>query len=203
MLLKLKKPKMDDFSVSETEHMEMYGHYYEPGVLSVEAHWQLVPQIKMLAEQAGIPEYYIYHTAQKILIAEEIDYVANWRSLPAKAFAGAVFLKSDENYIEKMHCIVGLMLRNYMDARYITLQDLVERLKLHEPITSRLFCIPNFAMAEGSEIARWERSDVISFLLNCHANGVQVIVGADNKLQIEKQYGSVIATHVSNHFLEF
>jgi len=201
--LKTKDVEPDDLSEDEVHHLSVYGEYYAAGILKYQKHWRMVQNIGMYAEQAGIPEYFIYNTSEGVLLETDVAYLEEFSSQFSKGISGAV-IEGKENFLDRMYSMVGVLIRNFIDARFITLQDLIKEIKAGNPPKSKLICIPNFALdkSEGGNVATWEMSNVLSWMLNSHSQGRQVVVYVETLDYINQQYGGVLRTHIDNHFLE-
>ncbi len=201
--LKTKDIEPDDLSEDEVYHLSVYGEYYATGILNYKKHWRMVQNIGMYAEQSGIPEYFIYNTSEGILYSDDVEYLEGLGGQQAKGISGAVF-EGKNNFIDRMYCMVGVLTRNFIDARFITLQDLIKEIKAGNSPKSKLICIPNFALdkSEGGNVATWEMSNVLSWMLNSHSQGRQVVIYVESLDYINQQYGGVLRTHIDNHFLE-
>ena len=201
--LKTKDIEPDDISEDEKYHMQVYGEYYATGILNYQKHWRMVSNIGMYAEQSGIPEYFIYHTSEGILLPKDVEYLEKFSSHFINGISGAV-IESNHNFMDRMYSMVGVLIRNFIDARFITLQDLIKEIKSGNSPKSKLICIPNFALdkSEGGNVATWEMSNVLSWMLNSHSQGRQVVIYVETLDYINQQYGGVLRTHIDNHFLE-
>lgn len=201
--LKTKDIEPDDISEDEKYHMQVYGEYYATGILNYQKHWRMVQNIGMYAEQSGIPEYFIYHTSEGILESKDVEYLEKFSNHFINGISGAV-IESNHNFIDRMYSMVGVLIRNFIDARFITLQDLIKEIKSGNSPKSKLICIPNFALdkSEGGNVATWEMSNVLSWMLNSHSQGRQVVIYVETLDYINQQYGGVLRTHIDNHFLE-
>ena len=201
--LKTKDVEPDDISEDEKHHMQVYGECYATGILNYQKHWRMVSNIEMYAEQSGIPEYFIYHTSEGILLPKDVEYLEKFSSHFINGISGAV-IESNHNFMDRMYSMVGVLIRNFIDARFITLQDLIKEIKSGNSPKSKLICIPNFALdkSEGGNVATWEMSNVLSWMLNSHSQGRQVVIYVETLDYINQQYGGVLRTHIDNHFLE-
>ena len=206
MSLKLKKKteEDDDTPESEVAHMKSYGKYYTSKVLNYERHWRMVQNLPFYAEQAGVPEYFIYHSCLDILSDDEQAYIQNFEEHPEENISGGYFLGGDD-YIDKMYSMIGVLLRNYISAKFMTLQDLIKAIKAGHPPKDRLVCIPNFALdkSEGGNVPAWELANVLGWMLNQHSHGKQVIIYVEHMQHVSDQYGKVLRNHIENHFVKF
>ncbi len=204
MALKIKTPKalVEELDEDEVAHVALYSKYYEPGVLTYEKHRRLVMNIGMYAEAAGIPEFYIYNSAKQILNEDALDYLTGWGLNSERAVGGAWF-SGINNCTDSMYAMVGVMLRNFKDAKYITIQDLIAGVKSGKPPESRLVCIPNFALdkAQGGDVASWELAHVVGWMLSAHGAGQQVVAYCQTPELVNSIYGGVLDRHFDNHFI--
>ena len=122
MVLKLKTKESEEHSENEVAHMVSFGSYYEPDVLNYEKHWRMVQNISFYAEQAGIPEYFIYHSSLDVLSGEEQEYLTGFNGLTSRGISGAYY-EGTEGFIDRMYAMVGLLTRNFIDAKFMTLQE--------------------------------------------------------------------------------
>lgn len=199
MTLKIKKDK--EGGTEKADHMKRYAKYYASGVLNYDTHSRMIPNIEFYAKQAGIPEQFIYTASDKILTERDLKYLNSWGHLGEKNLCGAYFTKASERYIERMQMIVAVVLRNMIDAKVITVQNLVKELKNGNPVDSKLVCIPNLCISkhQGGDIATWELSSVVGWLLQRQGLGYQTVVYIEDVKYIEAQYGTIIAELVSTN----
>ena len=192
-------------SEDKEQHLQRYAHYYEGGVIDYDTHFRLVPNIEVYAKQAGIPEHYVYHTSIGILEGKEVKYAKTWNELPSKHVFGGYYTQKSEGYMERIYSIIGLSLRNYIDARIITLQDLITALKNGESIDNTLVCIPNLSVHKnsGGDVPSWQLSIVVGWLLGRINGKKQTIIYFEDTNTLKQQYGSLVETHIYNHFVKF
>lgn len=205
MSLKLKTTGVvAEHSENEVAHMVSFGSYYEPDILSYEKHWRMVQNISFYAENAGIPEYFIYNSAIDILSPNEKAYLSGFNAQNGEGVSGAYYEGSGD-FIDKMYSMIGLLTRNFIDAKFLTLQDLIKALASGKPPKNKLVCIPNFALDkdQGGNVAPWELAKVLGWVLDAHSQGRQVIIYVDDLNYINQQFGSVLRNHIDNHFIEF
>lgn len=203
MALNIKPKQAIDDPQDKDLHMKTYGKYYEPGVLDYDTHWRLVLNLSGYAAQANIPEYYVYHPAKDVLIDSDLEYLEQWTKLPDYGVYGGVMTSKSGDASDRMAAFVGVMLRNFVDARYITVQDIVATLKRGDTIDSKLVCIPNFALPknDGGDYAHWEASAVSGWLMNRHSHGYQTVIYASSESRIAEVYGSTLGKIVSKHYV--
>lgn len=185
----------------EENHKNIYAKYYKSGVLHYDIHNRMVMNLEFYAVESGIPMHYLYSKCKHLLLPCDLAYLASWRDFQDKEIVGAFFTKQSEKYIERMYAIVAIMLRNLIDAKFITIQALVSSLKNNQAINSKVVCIPNFCLTKkkGGDVASWELSSIVGWLLERQSRGQQTIIYVDNPKLIEEQYGVVVSNMCSNY----
>lgn len=183
-------------------HLLSHAKYYAPKVLNPVDHRRLVLNLPMYATQAGIPEHFIYHSSLDVLNKKELKYLKNWSKHSSNGISGCYY-EGDVNCIDKMYAMCGVLTRNFKEAKFLTLQDLIAMIKAGNEPKSRLICIPNFAMSkeQGGNVPTWELANVFSWLLNHHTHGRQAVLYFEDISLVEKQYGGMLRTHIENHFI--
>lgn len=201
--MKLKVPTDDGLDPNEVAHVKEFFKYYEPEVLSYDKHWRMVQNIAFYAEQANIPEHFIYNSALEILNDKEQTYVRDFSKQQDLGVSGILYADS-KNYIDRMYAMCGVLIRNYRSCRYITVQQLIESIKDGHSPKEDLVCIPNFALPkdEGGNVASWELAHVLGWVLDARGRGQQAALFVEDKTDISRQYGNVILQHINNHFIE-
>lgn len=205
MALKLKKPvKVSEESEDKKQHFLQYRKYYEPGVLQYEFHERFVLNIEFYADMAGVPVHFLYHSAESIFSEKDTKYVAGWQDLDTSQISGGIYYGADPNIMDRMYAMVGLMLRNYIDAKFITAQNLLIELKEGREVENTMVCIPNFCLpkSSGGNIAPWESATILGWVLSRHGNGKQTLLYTDKYNLIEKQYGMTLKHHINKNFMK-
>lgn len=200
--LKHKKSGNGEVSLDVKDHIAKYRKYYKPGVLQYESHNRFVMNIGFYADMAGVPEHFLYHPAKTILHKKDLDYLTKWFKLGANLISGGVYTGVDPNIMDRMYAIIGVLLRNNVDARFITAQDLLSELKSGGEVNNTMVCVPNFCLPKnaGGNIAPWESATILGWVLSRHGNGKQTLLYSESYDLIESQYGMTLKNHIDNNF---
>ncbi len=197
-----KDPQHDENSVDEANHLMRYKKFYAPGVLRYERHNRFVLNIAFYADKAGVPVHFLYNSVKGILKKKDVKYLENWFELDELGISGGVYFGSDINIMERMYAIIGTLLRNNIDARFITAQNLLMELKDGGEVDNTMVCIPNFCLPKsaGGNIAPWESATILGWVLSRHGNGKQTLLYSDSYSLIETQYGTTLKNHIDTSF---
>lgn len=161
--------------------------YYKDEVLDEEVHSQLVDDINGIANRAGIPKKYIY---QKFKLSKrEMKWFKRTRQHKASLIGGALYTSKYDNIHHRMKIVAGILLRNFIDCRVLTLQELLDEAEAGLVPANTVLLIPDF-YTKTSGLPKWKQSTIHSILLKrLGMNQLNVLyVHSFNGLQ--EQYGS-------------
>lgn len=153
-------------------------------------HERLLSDLTQVVETAGVPAAAVWSRLSEYCTPEEVEWV---RSLRSPADSGLVFTGDGFKVLvsDKMTTITGVCLRNYTDARVITVQDAVRRLKDDSMPTPTVLLIPNFCQekANGGDMPSWEVTNLMGMLINRMNSGQKTILYVSSMATLQKQYG--------------
>ena len=140
----------------------------ESGLIDTFTHEMLLADIQGVLRQANIPEKFVWTSIHEYCEADEIDYVATLNDKNAEAI-GMVYVGNitGASVNDRMMAIAGTCLRNYINAKVMTVQDVILSLKTDSmPSNVSVLLIPNFFIGkkEGGHIADWEISSLYTNL---------------------------------------
>lgn len=187
------------------DHLVRNSEAYSPGVLNPRQHFNLVEELPKYCLVAGISTKFVTHSMLDFCNGNpEIDWM---RSFPAHAennTFGAVFIGSDDVLV-RMSAMVGCALRNYIQARLVTIQTIISELKDGVVPDEDLLCISNFCLpkAQGGAIPSWQLPIIIGMLYDRYIQQKQTILYVSSLGDIKSQYGVVIHKHIISYFDNF
>jgi hypothetical protein len=185
-------------------HMSEVMQAYNTGVLSPEVHGRLVANLDCFARRANIMEQMVLHKMSEFsCTAIEIDYVKKIRRQPAMGNYGLIYTgKETKPVLTRMMAVAGACLRNFVEAKVVTLQELLSDMKEGSPPEATVLLVPNFfvAKSEGGKIADWHIAELLGLLYARMAAGKQTFLYVSDFQALQKTYGDPIAEHLKNHF---
>jgi len=179
------------------------------GVLNQEVHSSLVKNMGKISIATGVPAKYIY-TADKekggVCDTQETRWIKKCRQYRELGIGGLIltgteFVHSPE---EKMMVMGGKLIRNFIDARLVIVQELLEEMKSGEVDDSDVLLIPNFFIAKkGSSIPDWQVNLLQGLMIKrlCQ-NNITVLYVQDME-QLKKSYGASLHSHLVNNYTIF
>lgn len=182
---------------------------YDSGLIDRGYHERLIADIQGVVQQAGVDESYVWTPMSKYCGEVEIEYVIDIKlqtSLEDPVFGMVYVGKVEDAPInDKMMSIAGACLRNYVNAKVMTLQAVIDAMKATSMPSPTVLLIPNFFLSRsgGGRIAEWEVSSLIGLLYQRQQEGKQTVLYVGDWDGMKAEYGQVFADHIGgNKFIK-
>lgn len=188
---------------------EMKAKAIENGLISEDAHGMLLADLDGYTRTAGIPEHFVWTSVKDYCTEEaEMDYVLSIKgSLQAKdgRVIGMVYLGDVDGAAinDRMMSIAGICLRNYINAKVMTLQDVLGALKTDTlPGNVSVLLIPNFfsSRSDGGRIAEWEVAGLLGMLYKRQQEGKHTVLHVSSLKELAAEYGTSFKKHLDGKF---
>jgi len=185
--------------------VQMQQAAYESGLMSATYHERLVADIKGVVQQAGINETYVWTSMRKHCGSDEVKYVSNIKlhaeredPIFGMAYVGKI---SGSAVNDRMMAIAGACLRSYINAKVMTLQEVIDAMKSGLMPSPTVLLIPNFFLGrgDGGHIADWEVSSLIGLLYKRQQEGKQTVLYVSDWAGMKAQYGQVFEDHIAGN----
>lgn len=177
----------------------------EKKLIDEKAHATLLADLSHWSRQAGIPERFVFSSMRDYCGATEVDYVLNIMSNPDAEPIGMVYHGKIKgaSINDRMMAIAGVCLRNYINAKVMTLQDVIEALKQGDMPSPTVLLIPNFFLSSdsGGRIAEWQVSGLLGLLYKRQQEGKQTVLYVSNRKELEAEYGTPFTEHMNGKFV--
>ena len=181
----------------------------EAGIIDEVQHIQLLSDIAGYTRTAGIPEHFVWTSATEYCGDDEIEYINTIKkSLQGRDGDnnGMVYVGDVEGapVNERMMSIAGVCLRNYINAKVMTVQAVLEALKAQTmPSNVSVLLIPNFfsSRADGGRIAEWEVANLLGLLYQRQQDGKHTVLHVSNLKELGKEYGPSFKKHLQGKFV--
>lgn len=171
----------------------------EDQIIDPEYHQQLLADLPALTRQAGITEKYVWHSMTKYCSDRELDYVLSIKQEDCPL--GMYYIgQFDTPVIERMMAIAGACLRNYLNAKVMTVYDVLECLKEGTMPSPTVLLIPDFY--DGGSVPEWKKTGLLSMLYKREQQGKKTILYVANEKGLRKEYGQPFMDHIEQKFIE-
>lgn len=180
--------------------MKVPEEVFSSGLLDKVHHERLIANLDNVSKIAGVPPKFVWTKLSAFCSKEEIEWVRRIRSADSSGLALTGKLSSSVD--NKMMVMVGAFLRNYIDARVMTVQDVIQRLKDDDMPSPTVLLVPNFCVekGEGGDIPQWQVSSLLGLLHTRLSKQQKTVLYAPSLSALEKQYGQPFRAHVEAHY---
>lgn len=184
------------------KHAEEFAHVYKHGVLSPANDYQLVMGLDKFSRTAGILPKYVYRSMFDFVGDAEVNWMRDYRSHIRNGIHGCCLVGQSEP-LKQVSAMVGCAIRNYIDAKVMTLQEVLDARKVGDPIGFELVAVPNFfvSKAEGGDVPSWQSSQLLSWLYERYASGHMTILYVSNLNGLATGYGSAFKTFILDNYV--
>lgn len=174
---------------------------YEEGLLDRDYHSRLVADGSAAIAAAGILPHMLWSKLSDYCSEEEISWVRAIRKQDTRP--GLLLMgKSTVSVESRMMAMTGACLRNYIDARLLTVQDVLALLKTDTMVSPTVLMIPNFCLDKGNggDIATWQVSALLGLLVSRLTKGLRTVLYASSMQAVEMNYGDSFRSHLQTHY---
>lgn len=175
---------------------------YKSGVLKPDVHDRLVADIDRIAQIARVPKKMIWTPLSENAGSEEVAYVTGFRRMSSADKSAGLVYTGPSSPLTRMQAMCGALVRNFIDARVMTLQEVLGELKFGGAIDCTCLLIPNFY--EGKELSKFisnQASEITSMILARHTAGLQTVLYISSLSEFAER-GPMICQHVEDNFSE-
>ena len=171
-------------------------------------HIQLLSDIAGYTRTAGIPEHFVWTSATDYCGEDEIEYIGTIKKSLSDRDGeniGMVYVGEVDGAAinERMMSIAGVCLRNYINAKVMTVQAVLDALKQQTmPTNVSVLLIPNFfsSRKDGGRIAEWEVANLLGLLYQRQQDGKHTILHVSDMTELAAEYGSSFKKHLQSKF---
>lgn len=155
-------------------------------ILDPKEHARLIADMEHIASVAGVQEKYIHQSMVEVCSEPEIEWVRNYNKHKSESLPGLVLHGTEQ---PDAHCqaIAGALLRNYLDARVIPLNTLLDSKEIPNPT---VLLIPNlFVKVAEKGIPSWRMQSMYDILLDRVVHNKQSVLYIQDRDEMKKVYG--------------
>jgi hypothetical protein len=171
-------------------------------VLDAKVHGRLIADLRRIARRANVAPRAITTPMAEVCSPAEVEWVKGLREHMREGIAGLMLVGNPERIEERMAAIAGACIRNFVDARVMSLQEVLAHMKAGDMPKPTVLLVPNFFVPyeKGGSVAKWEVSALLGLLMDRYSAGVLTIVYVDNVPLLGREYGPMIREHLLNYY---
>lgn len=162
----------------------------EPSVLDAKEHSRIIADFERVCTTAGIQGHFLYESMTKYCSPGEVDWVKRFWFYLAEGVPG-LLLHGVKRPDTRCQSIAAALVRNYVDARVIPLNTLIEStLDGGVPPMPTVLLIPNlYLSALGKAVPSWRVQVMYDLLLERSTKNKVTVVYVENLPGLIRMYG--------------
>lgn len=136
-------------------------------VLDPKEHSRIIQDFERVCTTAGIQGHFLYESMTKYCSPAEIDWVKKFWTHKAQGVSG-LLLNGVSNPDRRCQAITACLIRNFIDARVIPLNQLIDDTQNgHRPPSPTVLVIPNLFISSivGKNLPAWRVQAIYDVLL--------------------------------------
>ena len=168
---------------------------YASGVLKEEVHGALVADLDRRSKHASIQPHWVCYPLGDWVNADAVEWVRNFHTNSEQGVHGLLLEGiSSATALDQCSAIAGALLRNFIDARVVTVSNVYESLRTGDPLDPTCLLIPNFFVGAGSgvQLASWEISKFYDLLVDRVLRGRSTVLYAHSTSALSSEFGAGI-----------
>lgn len=168
-------------------------------VLDPVRHARLLEDIEKISMTSGVPTKFIKTSMKAWCHDIELDYVSNFRVL--KSSHPGLLLPANTNVEERCMAIGGAFLRNFIDARVMSLLKVLDLVEAAEMPSPTVLLIPNLQInSSGKALPSWKVGQIYDLLVDRWSAGKQTVIGVESTSALSAGYGAAFSNHIKSYY---
>jgi hypothetical protein len=167
-------------------------------MLDAVEHSRILADLEGVCLTASLPQIYLHHSMAEFCNPIDMDWVKNFKQYRSEGVGGLLLLGASAE--TRSMAICGALIRNFIDARIMTLNALIEDKERQDPT---VLVVPNLFFAlHGKPLTSWQIQTLYDALLHRLTVNKPTVVYVESMASLRSEYGPLVADHIETHFLE-
>ncbi|ATS92329.1 hypothetical protein DLP05_053 [Stenotrophomonas phage vB_SmaS_DLP_5] len=163
-------------------------------------HARLLAGIDQFAATAGIPPHFIHKSTREHLSDKEIQWLRDYPEHKQEAEGLLLTGIHDPDPATKMQSMTAAFLRNFIDARLMAVNQILDLIEQHSMPEPEVLLIPNlFQSAYGKAFPAYKVQQLYDLLLGRVAKGKLTVVYVQNMDELEAEFGVLFRGHLNTY----
>lgn len=155
-------------------------------------HARILADLERICLVAGVQQRFLYDSMLKYCEAGEVDWVKNFQKYRAQGVPGLV-LEGVARPDTRCQAIAAALLRNFIDARVIPLNTLIDQQVAGEAQSPTVLLVPNLFMIATGKVPAWRLQIAYDILLERSVQGKSSVVYVESLSGLTSVYGQPFA----------
>lgn len=158
-------------------------------MLDAVIHSRIIADFEQVCATAGIQRHFLYESMKEVCGPIEIDWVTNFNKYHAEGCPG-LLLNGVKRPDTRCQAITAALLRNYIDARVVPINTLIEASSDGGVPTPTVLLIPNlYITAMSNKMPAWRVQVIYELLLQRSTHSKVSVVYVEDLKSIAGVYG--------------
>ena len=167
-----------------------------PSILDPVKDAGLIADLPRICKLANVHPEFVRRSSKPFLTAPELDWICR---VPEHRRAGRGLVLTGVQQVSpdlKFQAMAGVLLRNYTDARFMTVHTLLSLLEDGERPAPTVLLIPNLFGASQSKLVH----ELYDFFINRRCGGKVTAVYVEDLAKMERAFGWLFAQHLKDNY---
>jgi hypothetical protein len=162
-------------------------------------HREIIARMTQFCATANVPEKFVRLSMKGFCSDVEIEWVRQFNQ-NLRAGRNLIFTGKNKNHETKCMAITGTLVRNFVDARLMTLRGIIDNPDV--ALEPRVLIVPNlYVTSFGKQLTAWQIQAVYDMLLNRLVANKLLVAYVESMSGLQDDYGSVFYEHLKEHSL--
>jgi hypothetical protein len=167
-------------------------------------HARLLADIEGVCAMANIPRHMLHSSASEYCGPSELEWLTNY---PVNKASGKGLLMTGKftnpSPETRMMAMAGAFLRNFVDARLIPLNSLLEMVEDKVDCDATVLLVPNLYLRQGGKtLPSWKMQQMYDHLLGRLTAGKLTVLYVEDMQAMAAEYGPAFLGHLTDHYRE-
>lgn len=170
-------------------------------VIDPQVHERLLADADHICQMANIPKSELWKSAKDILGEVDCQWLVDYPNRKKENRSLVYLGKQDPSVERRMTAMTAALLRNFIDARMVPLNTVLDWTEERLPPDPTVLMIPNLHIQLfGKSLPSWQIQRVYDVLLQRIASNKLTVVYVENLAQMRSHYGDAFASLIEDHF---
>lgn len=172
-----------------------------PDVLDPVYHQRLIADMAHVCATANVSEAVVRQSAKPYLNKVELEWVTSFPEYRSKGIGLVITGLHSIAPETKIMAICGALLRNFIDARVMSLNSVIKSAEAGSPPDPTVLLIPNlYAATKTAALPSWKMQILYDVLLRRRAMSRPTVAYIENLEEFGTEHGALMAQHFTDHY---
>lgn len=169
-------------------------------ILDEEVHAPLLRNLDNIASSANIPVTMMYTSMIGVCSAQELDYVRGIRK--EQQYEGLVYVgeSTGQPIRTRMMVVAATLLRNFINAKVMTMQEVIGCLRVDKMPRPSVLLIPNFFEGGEQKVPDWQVGLVLDMLYTRGNSSQHTFLYVSDMQDLKSVYSEAVYRHLTDSF---